>query len=360
MATRARFAARMTGPAPEDPKLLGRIAVVAEVVIIITASSLLARELAEAFALPTRADREPLLFAQSPPDWLGAAGVEASWLGLRFGIALALAWLVCAWVGGPSRRLAGLSFGTRSLFALIGFGLLLGLLLNAPILAIDLAQRALGIGETTDMWRLIRASEWTPHFWLYMAVGSYALVPLAEELLFRAYVLGRFRMHFSAGAAVLLSAALFWVSHGQYLRADPFLLTYSALTFAGAAVLAWSVIRTGSIVPALTAHAFMNVPTTEPFMIALIAAALVALVVWRRSIWTGLKDFAITVAGAREWIFLGAMTATLLAGALIIRAIPATLMPLLAAFLTIALIGLIRRAPWTRRTDQSSTQQASP
>jgi hypothetical protein len=198
------------------------------------------------------------------------------------------------------------------------------------------------------MWRLMRQSEWTPHFWLYMSVGSFAFVPVVEELTFRSYVLGRYSMHFSAGAAVLLSAALFWVSHGQYLRADPFLLAYSLLTFAGAAALAWSVVRTGSIVPALIAHALLNIPTTQPFMIALIAAALVALILWRRSIWASVKNFAATVAGAREWVFLGAMTATLLVGALVIRAYPAALIPLLAAFLATAIIGLIRRAPWTR------------
>jgi len=53
------------------------------------------------------------LFGETVPNWTKAAGYEAFWLTLRFGLTLALAYLNSLWVGGPLRRLAGPSLGGR-------------------------------------------------------------------------------------------------------------------------------------------------------------------------------------------------------------------------------------------------------
>lgn len=334
---------------PQDPKLMGRLSAFAETALLLVAGSLAAAAIARATGLGQRDGRDALLYGDAGPQWLAAASTEAQWLILRFGLTLLVAWLICWWIGGPTRQLAGLSRGGRSLGDLIGFGVVMGVLLAAPPFGLRVLNEMYAIGEGTPFWRLMAQSEWTLEFWLFMAASSFVLVPIVEELFFRAYMLGRYRMHFTAGGAVLLSAAVFWVSHGQYIQADLNLLINSAMAFITAAILAWSVIRTGSVLPAILAHMIFNLPMTQPFLIGVVGLALLLIfVLWKRVAGAG-ADFFRTLASTREWIFLVAIIVTLAAVAFVVRTYEQALLPLVGVFVLLALWGLIRRAPWARR-----------
>lgn len=334
---------------PEDPKLAGRLTAFAETALLLVAGSLIAAALAPLLGFATRDGRDVLLYGEGGPQWLTAAGAEAQWLLLRFGLTLFVAWLICWWIGGPSRKLAGLSRGGRSLPDLIGFGVVMGVLLAAPPFGLRVLNEMLAIGDGTPFWRLMAQSEWTPAFWLFMAASSFIIVPIVEELFFRSYMLGRYRMHFTAGGAVLLSAAVFWVSHGQYIQADLNLIINSALAFVSAAILAWSVIRTGSVLPAIVAHMIFNLPMSQPFLIGVVVLALLLVIVLWRRIGAAAADFFRTLASTREWIFLGVLVVVLAALAFAVRAYDGAVLPLVGAFVLLALWGLIRRAPWARR-----------
>jgi len=334
---------------PEDPKLIGRLSAFAETALLLVAGSLIATALAPSLGLSTRAMRDELLYGAGGPHWLAAAGAETQWLALRFGLTLLAAWLICWWIGGPDRKLAGLSRGGRKLADLIGFGVVMGVLLAAPPFGLRVLNEALSLGEGTPFWRLMAESEWTPAFWLFMAASSFLIVPIVEELFFRAYMLGRFRMHFTAGGAVLLSAAVFWVSHGQYIQADLNLIINSVLAFVSAAILAWSVIRTGSVLPAIIAHMIFNLPMSQPFLIGVVVLAFALIILrWAPIMRAGANFFA-TLASTREWIFLAALIAVLAGLAFLVRAVEGAVLPLVGAFLLLTLWGLIRRAPWARR-----------
>lgn len=334
---------------PEDPKLAGRLTAFAETALLLVAGSLIAAALAPLMGFATRDARDVLLYGEGGPQWLAAAGAEAQWLLLRFGLTLFVAWLICWWIGGPSRKLAGLSRGGRSLPDLIGFGVVMGVLLAAPPFGLRVLNEMLAIGDGTPFWRLMAQSEWTPAFWLFMAASSFIIVPIVEELFFRSYMLGRYRMHFTAGGAVLLSAAVFWVSHGQYIQADLNLIINSALAFVSAAILAWSVIRTGSVLPAIVAHMIFNLPMSQPFLIGVVVLALLLVIVLWRRIGAAAADFFRTLASTREWIFLGVLVVVLAALAFAVRAYDGAVLPLVGAFVLLALWGLVRRAPWARR-----------
>jgi hypothetical protein len=155
-------------------------------------------------------------------------------------------------------------------------------------------------------------------------------------------------MHFTPGAAVLVGSSLFWVSHGQYLKPDPFLLVHSALTFAVAAVLAWSLIRTGSVVPAIVAHAAFNVPLPPVLMAASLVLGLVLIAVHWRAVRENAADFGRTLATTREWLFLAGTVVVLLGGAILIRAYRTIIPYVLALCVTAAAAGLIRRSPFCR------------
>ena len=340
--------------AVEDPKPLGRMSAVAETALLLVVGSLVAGKLAAWLAMPSRQIRDALLYAADGPNWAEAAQAEAQWLALRYGLTLVVALLIAWWVGGPTRRAAGLSRGGRSLLNLVGFGFVMGLLLNAPVLVGQWLHQTLGVGGDTPFWSLMRVSVWTPAFWMFMAASSFGIVPVVEELFFRAYALGRYRMHFSAGGAILLSAVFFWVSHGQYLQPDGFLLFNSALTFIFATVLAWSVVRTGSILPSLIAHMIVNVPLTPPLMLGAIAIAAMITVTLRAGIWRNLVDFVRTLAGLREPIFLLGTLGVFAGAVLLIRLYPQALLPVIGLFVLAVLVGLVRRSPWRRRQREAA------
>lgn len=333
---------------PQDPKFIGRLIAFAETALLLVAGSLAARALLGALGLADRGARDTMLYGEAGPQWLPAAGAEAQWLIVRFGLTLLVAWAICWWIGGPSRQMAGLSRGGRSLGNLIGFGAVMGVLLAAPPFGLRVLNDMYGWGENTPFWDLMARQTWTPEFWIYMAASSFILVPIVEELLFRSYILGRYRMHFTAGGAVLLSAALFWVSHGQYLQLDPHLLAYSVMAFISAAILAWSVVHTGSVLPAIIAHCIFNIPMTTSFRIGVVVLALALIVVLHKRLAGAVADFFRTLATTREWLFLGLLIVVLAALAFVIRTYEQTLLPLAGAMLLLALWGLIRRAPWTR------------
>jgi len=332
------------GEGPADPGLIPRIAVAAEIALLIVGGALAARALAGVLGLPGRSERDALLFGAASPDWAAAASVETIQLATRYGATFAAALLLAYVVGGPTRRLAGLSRGGRSMVSLVGFGLLMGLILNIPAHAGRLAQHRFGLGDNTPMWNLMESASWTADFWLFMAASSFLLIPIVEELLFRSYALGRLRMHYTAGGAVLICSALFWVSHGQYIKPDPYLLYNSALAFVVPAFWAWSVVRTGSVAPAVVAHAVANVPVAPSLLAASIGVSVVLLLVFRRSVGRSLQDFIRLIAGTREWLTLIALVAGLTALALIIRSDPSTIAPLTAGVGAVALLGVLRRA----------------
>lgn len=326
-----------------DPRVSSKVLAVAETLLLLVGFSLIAAQIAPLIGVPTREDRNALLFGDGPPQWLAAAEAETLWLVLRFGLTLLAAWAICAWRRGPTRREASLSFGGRSPLELIGLGLGVCIVMQAPLHAMWAVHLVHPLGQNTEMWALFQRSEWTLEFWLFMAASSFVLVPIVEELFFRGYMLGRLGENFSAGGAVLLCGVLFWVSHGQYLSTDPFLLAHSVSTLVGATILGWLTLRTGSLVPALTAHVAFNIPGNIVFHGAWVAAAFAILLIWRKTTWRLLVDYARLIASTREWLFLIGAGAAVLGLVLLLRAEPRALYPAIGVFLLLALASIARR-----------------
>ncbi|MBI1393989.1 MAG: CPBP family intramembrane metalloprotease [Alphaproteobacteria bacterium] len=93
-----------------------------------------------------------------------------------------------------------------------------------------------------------------------MAVSSFGLVPIVEDLFFRGYHVGALATRYSRAATIFISASVFALVHLQYLRLDLFAILNVASVFVTAAGLAWTVIATRSLLPAMVAHAYANTP----------------------------------------------------------------------------------------------------
>ncbi|MGH7485785.1 MAG: lysostaphin resistance A-like protein, partial [bacterium] len=151
-------------------------------------------------------------------------------------------------------------------------------------------------------WALEARVPWNTAFWLYMAVGSYLVVPLVEEFFTRGYLLGRVRESFSAGGSLLLASVFFFVAHGQYRHTDILAIGAQISLLLWAAIAAYSVMRTASLVPAIIAHAIINVPMTVTVRWIMLVVSLIALAVWREAVVSWTKGMITTLRQIDDWL----------------------------------------------------------
>lgn len=267
--------------APGQGLLARRVAAVLEVMVVFLGGTLLARPLIAWLGLSGGGD--PLAEGAAGADLVPAAGMLAGALVVRYGVVLLLAWAVGRWHRGRSVRDWGVTRGGHSVRWLLGAGVLLFAVGGiVPKLLFFLATDA-GLGGGPAGWALLDRP-WDTGFWIYMAVGSFLLVPVVEELLFRGYVQGRLAEDFGPGAAVWITATAFTVSHTQYFGARPMLVALLLALFVGSLLLGWMRVATGSLLPPMVAHALGNVPTAGAGSVAVLLGTAALILVFRRPI----------------------------------------------------------------------------
>ncbi|HEY2093121.1 MAG TPA: CPBP family intramembrane glutamic endopeptidase [Thermoanaerobaculia bacterium] len=326
-----------------DNAWAARVAAVAEPGFVLIAGTLLAQL---ALSRLRVGSAEHYLYQLARPDFRSAAVLQLVNLTVRYGIILALAAGLGAWRGRKSAASYGLTLPRRRFAELTAIGVVLGLIASLPEQVTRLIADYAHLGPGTRFWALEARVPWDASFWLYMAVGSYAVVPIFEELFTRGYLLGRIRESFSAGGALLASAVFFTVAHGQYRHADPLAISSQASLFVWAAIVAYAVYRTASLLPAIIAHAIINVPMSAEFRWIVLALSVVVLVLrWKAvSSWTrGIQEMFRRVD---DW---PATSLALIAIVVILVSIglspnmPYVWLGLLGAC---SLLGLSRRSPW--------------
>lgn len=160
------------------------------------------------------------------------------------------------------------------------FGLATAALFEWPVVAINFHP-----GPTVPWRQAFVDMSWHRwQFWLFAGVLSWAGAPFFEEIFARGYCQRRLAEDWGNGPAIIGAACLFTFSHSQYLMPDAYNLgmilglLLSAIGFG--AVFAW----TGSLIPAMIAHAIFDIPMTKPWQTALVAAMLIgSILVWRRA-----------------------------------------------------------------------------
>jgi hypothetical protein len=149
--------------------------------------------------------------------------------------------------------------------------------------------------------------DWTtPSFWLFMAVGSFGLIPILEELFYRGYIQTRLEEDFGAPVAILATAFLFALSHSQYLILNPFNIGMILSTIFGALVWGYIFYRTRSLLVTILAHAIVNIPIRGISLWVEIGAMLVVLFIARREIARALADgWSMLRSLSRVWQTVG-------------------------------------------------------
>ena len=260
-----------------------------EPLVLLVASALLARVVLERSGYSRGAANDAIMQATGPL-WGTATKAFLVVLVVRWGMLLLAAGWLARWRGYSALHPVD-DTGRWPLWKGIMLGIAVGAVLVFPSAFTRYAHFVIRpLGTTPAVWELMNRVPWTASFWVYMAVSSFALVPIVEEIFFRGYVLGALNLLFERRTAILLSAVLFCAVHGQYLRPDAFSVFNSAMVLAGGVVLAWLVYTTRSLVPAMAEHAFANLPRSPRWIVLDGVAALAGAIV----------VYALLRAGRRE------------------------------------------------------------
>ena len=312
-----------------------------ELVGVFVTGTLAARLIGRAVGLPTGGlrDVEP----GAAIDYLALAFTTGANLLLRYGVILALAFAIGWWFRGQRLVDYGVSGGGLPLRMHLAIAVILfavgGFL---PRLLFYLKDR-IPLGEGPAHWDLI-ASASSIEFWVYMAVASFGLVPIVEELFFRGYVQTRLTETFGAPAAIVMTALLFTLSHRQYFL--PSILgggMLVALLF-GSLLASYVRHRYHSLVPGVIAHALGNLPIRGEVQVIALAAMALVIAVTRRAVGRHLRELAALV---RTRAVLGGalMTVAVVAAVLAVAALgrtPLLVFGVLALVLALALAARLR------------------
>lgn len=288
-------------------------------VALVVGVSIAAALLAQQFSSPNFGEALGLT-SGAAPDLLAASVALSVQFAAQYGAMAALIIVLGLARGRAQLRHYAIAPPREGWQRTIGSGVVAGLLVGLIPALVFVLQDVAPIGQDAPIWTVLRAApqDWT--FWLFMAVGSFVLPPLLEEFAWRGYVLGRLSEGFSPGAALVMTTLVFAMLHVQYLRADAAM----ALTLVGLilASLAFGLLtlRSGSLVPAVIAHAIINFPLPTEGNMAKIVLGLGALIVFRRAIGAELKIWGRTIWSAATLAVLPAILAiaALIAAAMLI------------------------------------------
>lgn len=217
-------------------------------------------------------------------DFTGAAIAMLGHNTVQYGAVALLALLAALLAGNTDPRQFGATLGRRSLTQTVLLGLGAGIITCFMSSAIFVAKDVFALGGDTPFWWAMERTPWDWDFWLLMFVGSFGFVALVEEIAFRGGMLGRLAQSFAPGAALLGIAMLFAYMHDQYFALGAIgYITLASVVMSGI-IFGYVFLRSGSLIPAVIAHAMINIPASMEVNIALCVAGLAGMVLIRKAI----------------------------------------------------------------------------
>lgn len=155
--------------------------------------------------------------------------------------------------------LTSLGLGLPGLLRQIGFGLVLAIIVLIGNVLIGLVFSLAGMEQNQAAQYPLFQGDYVGQ--ALFLIGAAVLVPIGEEILFRGYLfrslqrIGQQRV-WGLPLAFVGSSLLFAMAHS--LAASEGVIVLLTATFLMGMLLAWSVYRSGSIIPAIIAHAANN------------------------------------------------------------------------------------------------------
>jgi membrane protease YdiL (CAAX protease family) len=283
------------------PKWQLRLAAVCEVIGIVFASIFLQRLVLGALGLERWKVVQQEMIESGESDFLLLARLAAQDQLLRYGLLFALAFVIGWWHRRRRREQYGLTLNKQAPGKLVVMGVVLFAGAGFLPATLQFAARWLPIGKGPEHWGLF-PDTLTWEFLVYMAVGSFLLVPLVEELAARGYIQIRLIEDFGPAGGILITAFFFTIAHTQYFKLEILSLGMVVSLALGSLLMGYVFFRTGSLLPTVVAHALVNFPLPNSALVEGLQLAVMAviLVLARRWIASGWPAFRQTLRGARE------------------------------------------------------------
>lgn len=231
------------------------------------------------------------------PDYLTASFTVALVLAIQYVSLLMPAFLVGYWHRRRSARNYGLTTNTRSISYLILLGVAAWAIADLPAKLVRLAQELFPIPPLPVTQAAINYADWIRwDFWLFLAIGSFVVIPIVEELFYRGYIQTRLAEDFGGLAAVLISSAIFAFGHVQYVYLGVYGISNLIALIIASLALGYLYHRTKSLIPSIVLHAIANIPAIglwqfilPPIMILIVVAYRRPLVKYATTVWQELQ-----------------------------------------------------------------------
>jgi membrane protease YdiL (CAAX protease family) len=256
-----------------------RAAALLEVLGVYLAGQLVMVLLIRLTGIPVTNPLQGLTVAATGPELVAASGQLLGLLLLQYAgwflLIIPLDW----WRRRRGLATYGLTRAGHPWRWLVLAGLVTVILAECPVRAVELANARWHLGATVPWRQAIFDMSWTRwEFWLFTAVGSWAFVPIVEELFYRGYCQRRLAEAWGDGAAIVGTACLFTFSHGQYLEPNLYNLGMVGSLLVNAVGFGVVFAATRSLVPSVVAHVLVNVPMTPAWQGAVLVAMLIGIV----------------------------------------------------------------------------------
>jgi len=230
--------------------LFRRFAALAEILSVLVLGNLIGLSLYQLMI--------PGSVADGTADAVLIATSEGILILLRIGSAALIGFALLYHRRGLTPRDAGLSRNRQPLYTLVRTGIAMGIVTTFPIALLFAAYALFPFGEGLEAWWTYPERDIDPAFWVGLLATSVLVPPLTEEIFTRGYQRVRLVESYGVMGGVVLTGLVFALSHTRYLVADPMLLLFLlSIVFSS---ISWTYLaqKTGSIIPAMVAHAVTN------------------------------------------------------------------------------------------------------
>lgn len=136
------------------------------------------------------------------------------------------------------------------------------------------------LGQEPISWMVFNRS-WNLEFWIFMAIGSFILIPIYEEIFYRGYIYHVFVKYFGE-IGIMFSTLLFTLVHMQYYIFDTFNILMLTSLLLMSLAMSLSIYFTKSILAPIIIHSLMNIPISYPFDGIIIIIMIVILTYFRK------------------------------------------------------------------------------
>ncbi len=253
-----------------------------EVLGILVIGWSLTRILITVLGVPPLQDHLDKAILSDNPNFMYLSKIGFLTLLIQFLSLMIPAYLITRLLHKEGLKSFGISKGNITVKENVFQGVIIFCLLGIPMKLLLIANHFTELGVVPDYWELFN-KEWDFGFWLFMAVGSYAVIPIFEELFYRGYAQYRLERDFRF-FAVLFISLLFISNHFQYFIGDIFNIGMLFSLFVLALGMAFSRFLSVSVIAPIVIHSLMNIPTKYPFDIVVLVIMILVVILLRRRV----------------------------------------------------------------------------